>query len=260
VPEITLQGVPWPIGTGVVVYPRLSELVLPDMPPPGIVAVASGNVFSDRTLTFDVPYGSYWAIAPMTAGQRDYQYVGFDVPVPGPEFVQGPQGASGPAGPAGPQGAQGAQGVAGPAGPAGATINQAYGTFTSAYAALVFNTLTPGGLIPYGDPLAYVIDAGVRVLVRDPGVYAISAYVAGPNLATELRAAISFAATGPPSAIGNFQGFRKTDSTFPPGGGQRPQVVFTWIRNLTANDGFSVQAQCDVMPIVGNFTIARLGS
>lgn len=260
-PEITLNEVPWPIGTGVTVYQRRSDLVLPDMPPPGIPPDTSGIVYSDRTLTFDVSaYGSYWACAPMTPGQRDYQYVGFDVVAPGPEFIPGPQGAQGPTGPQGPQGQTGAAGAQGPAGPAGGTINSAYYTLASVagHAALSFAVLKPTLVTSHGDAAAYSIDAGNRVLVRDPGVYEIACAVFGPNTGTEVRMQFNFAASDQPSAIGNFYGMHVSPSLFP--SVQRPELHASWVRALAASDGVSIYCAADQMPLSGNLVIARVGA
>jgi hypothetical protein len=135
---VTLRNVPWPPGTLVEAFPRISEIVHPDMPPPGQQWVDQSNVLNDWTLPFGVPDpGQYWAVAPITPGGRDYRYVAFSAEAvnnqipgpPGPAGVQGnpgptgPQGPLGPTGPTGPQGTRGpfgAQGVPGPQGPAGA--------------------------------------------------------------------------------------------------------------------------------------------
>lgn len=260
-PEIQLNNVPWAPGTGVTAYPRRSDLVLPDMPPPGIFPDASGIVDNARTLSFDVSvYGSYWAIAPLTPGQRDYVYIGFDVVAPGPEFVAGPQGAQGPAGPTGPQGAQGATGAQGPAGPAGGTIDTAYYTLASVagHNALNFLALKPTLSNTHGDAGQYSVDVGNRVLVRDGGVYVITAAVFGPNDGAEIRMQFNFAASGQPSAIGNLYGMHVAPSAFP--SVQRPEAHASWVRTLAALDGVSVYCAADVMPLTGNLTIARIGS
>jgi hypothetical protein len=130
-----LTSVPWAPGDTVDAYARVSELVHPDMPPPGQPKLASATVQPDFTLSFDVANpGAYWAVGPLGGG---YRYVGFsaeavDQYIPGPQGPPGVQGNPGPTGPtgppgiAGPQGPQGirgpfgAQGVTGPQGPAGA--------------------------------------------------------------------------------------------------------------------------------------------
>jgi len=127
-PTTTLQLVPWAPGRAVPCYPRKSDLVLPDQPPPMIPATATATVASDQSLTYgpDLTPGEYWAIAELTPGQRDYRYVGFQmvapfIGVPGPTGPQGPQGSVGPAGPVGPNGPQGVPGPQGPGGPIGTT-------------------------------------------------------------------------------------------------------------------------------------------
>jgi hypothetical protein len=74
---ITLTLVPWPIASTVNAYPRVSDQILPDLPPTGVPVVDSAVVAADHSLSFDLPPGVYWAVAPLTAGQRDYRYVGF---------------------------------------------------------------------------------------------------------------------------------------------------------------------------------------
>jgi len=127
----TLTLVPWAPGTTVDAYPRVSDQILADMPPTGVPMVASEVVAADRSLLFDLPEGDYWAVAPMTPGQRDYRYVQFRSQIPladfipgppgpmGPQGYPGPQGERGPAGPTGATGPQGPQGVIGPQGPGG---------------------------------------------------------------------------------------------------------------------------------------------
>lgn len=260
-PEHELTDVPWAGGTAVTAYPKRSELMLPDMPPPGIAPDASGIVTTERTLTLDVSaYGSYWAVAPLTAGQRDYRYVAFDVVAPEPAYVPGPQGAQGPTGPQGPQGATGATGAQGPAGPAGGVLNSAYYTLASVagHTALNFQTLKPTLVTTHGDAAAFSIDAGNRVLVRDPGVYEIACAVFGPNTGSEIRMQFNFAASDPPSAIGNLYGMHVSPSLFP--SVQRPELHASWTRALAASDGVSVYAAADVMALTGNLVITRLGS
>lgn len=260
-PEITITDVPWPVGTGVTVYPRLSDLMLPDMPPPGIAPDTSGVVFSDKTVTFDVSaYGDYWAVAPMTPGQRDYQYVALTLAPPGPEYIAGPQGAQGPAGPQGPQGATGAAGAQGPVGPAGGVANAFYGSLASGggHAAQVYASLVPTQL-GYGDLSAFFIDGGNRILVRDGGLYLVNAAVFGPLAAQEVRMQLTFAATGQPGGIGTMVGVKPATSPFA-GGPVRPNVSLAFARQFTALDGVAVTAACDVMPISGNVTLARIGA
>jgi hypothetical protein len=128
---VTLTLVPWEIGVAVDAYPRRSDQVLSDMPPTGVGVAGSSSVLSDRSLTYNLPDGEYWAVAPITPGQRDYRYLAFvvatpDPSVPGPQGPQGPQGPSGPngnqglPGPTGASGPTGPQGVVGPQGPKGA--------------------------------------------------------------------------------------------------------------------------------------------
>jgi hypothetical protein len=117
-----LRLVPWQLGATVKAYPRVSEQVLPDLPPTGVPVLASAVVAADQTLTFDLPEGDYWAVAPLTPGQRDYRYVGFRSQIPLEDFIAGPPGPMGPQGYPGPQGqtgTQGAQGIQGPQGPTG---------------------------------------------------------------------------------------------------------------------------------------------
>jgi hypothetical protein len=95
-PNVTLANVPWPAGQTVDAYPRRSELRLPDGPPPGVAKETSAIVSAARTLAVTVAaYGEYWACAPLTPGQRDYQYVAFNADVPAPTQIAGPQGAQG---------------------------------------------------------------------------------------------------------------------------------------------------------------------
>jgi hypothetical protein len=72
-----MELVPWPSGTTVGAYLRKSDLRLPDGPPPGVPVSGSAVVATDQSLTFTLPEGSYWAIAPLTAGLRDYLYLSF---------------------------------------------------------------------------------------------------------------------------------------------------------------------------------------
>jgi hypothetical protein len=104
-PTTTLTLVPWAIGTTVKAYPRRSELKLPDMPPPMVASVATDVVDAEQSITFGpgLDPGEYWAIAPLTAGQRDYRYVGFSIEAPD-YYVPGPTGPQGLQGPPGPQG------------------------------------------------------------------------------------------------------------------------------------------------------------
>lgn len=260
-PEHELTDVPWAGGTGVTAYPRRSDLMLPDMPPPGVAPDTSGIVTSARTLTLNVSdYGSFWAVAPLTPGQRDYRYIAFDVVAPEPDYIAGPPGAQGPAGPQGPPGAQGDPGAQGPAGPAGGTINALYGTFASVagHNALAFANLHPTSVKTHGDAGAYSFDAGERILVRDPGFYAFSAVVFGQAATDEVRAQLSFAATGQPGGIGSFIGSRRAASAF--GAPSRPDVLLTFAREFVATEGFAVTAAADVMPLVGNFAIWRVGA
>lgn len=79
---IKLELVPWAVGRIVQAYPRKSDLILPDMPPPQIPAVASVVVAADQSLTFTLEAGVYWAIAPITEGGRDYRYLAFELDAP----------------------------------------------------------------------------------------------------------------------------------------------------------------------------------
>jgi hypothetical protein len=119
---VTLSSVPWPVDQPVDAYQRRSELVLPDMPPPGQAPLASSAVAADHTLSFDLGPGTYWAVAPLNGS---YRYIGFNaeaVPqyIAGPPGPVGPSGGSGPPGPPGLQGPQGPSGGTGGAGPIGA--------------------------------------------------------------------------------------------------------------------------------------------
>lgn len=70
-PDIHMDLTPWPVGTTVELYARVSELKLDDMPPPGLDPVATTMVAADSSVTFAaVPEGSYWAIAPINARYR----------------------------------------------------------------------------------------------------------------------------------------------------------------------------------------------
>jgi hypothetical protein len=130
-PVTRLLLVPWVVGTSVKAYPRKSDLILPDGPPPQIPSVQTVAVAADQSLTFgpNLDPGEYWAIAPLTPGQRDYRYVGFameppDYYVPGPTGPQGPQGSAGPQGPTGPAGPQGIPGPQGAIGPSGQAVQR----------------------------------------------------------------------------------------------------------------------------------------
>jgi hypothetical protein len=261
VPNVTLQNAPWPVGTTVIAYPRRSELKLSDGPPPGVAADATGNVAADKTLAFTVSaYGEYWACAPLTPGQRDYLYVAFNADAPAPTQIAGPQGAQGPAGQTGAQGPQGVAGAQGVAGPAGGVLNQAYFTLASVagHAAFVFATLKPTVVTTHGDPAAFSIDAGNRVLARDPGVYEIAFAVFTPNAGVEIRGQFNFAAGDPPSALGSFYGMHVSPSTFP--SVQRAELHASWTRALLASDGVSIYCAADLMPLTGNLVVTRLGS
>ena len=131
-PEVKLTLVPWDADTTVPAYPRVSEQILPDLPPTGVAPVTESVVSAGRSLTYDLPFGDYWAAAPLTDGLRDYRYVGFSVTRPddpmlipgppgpmGPMGYPGPQGSQGSEGPEGIQGSQGPQGIIGPQGPVG---------------------------------------------------------------------------------------------------------------------------------------------
>lgn len=259
-PNVTLRNVPWPIDTFVSAYPRLSELRLSDGPPPGVAAVDITAVNEAQELEFNVDYGEYWALAPLTPGQRDYLYVAFSAIADPPVFIPGPQGAPGPAGQTGPQGPQGQTGAQGPAGPAGAVLNSAYFTLASdvGHAALAFANLKPTVSTTHGDAAAFSVDAGNRVLVRDAGVYAISFAVFTPNAGTEIRGQFNFAAAGQPSGIGSLYGLRQSPSAFPTV--QRAELHASWERTLGANDGIAVYCAADLMPLTGNLVVTRLGS
>ena len=74
-----MELVPWAIGTNVSAYRRKSELMLADGPPPMIAPTQTAAVAADKSLTFAaIAAGEYWAIAPLTAGQRDYRYLQFN--------------------------------------------------------------------------------------------------------------------------------------------------------------------------------------
>lgn len=163
-PTTTLTLVPWAPGQQVKAYPKRSELVLPDQPPPQVPSVQTVAVASDQSLTFgpDLDPGEYWAIAELTPGQRDYRYVGFKMEppnyyVPGPTGPQGPQGFAGPQGPvgaAGVQGIPGPQGPPGPTGPQGKFTRILWGTQQAFGALAAINTLNGSVLVPVGSPFA----------------------------------------------------------------------------------------------------------
>lgn len=120
---IRLTDVPWKIGSDVDAYPRKSDQMLPDMPPTGVAKVDTDTVAPDQSLVYDLSDGAYWAVAPITPGQRDYRYVGFVVATPDTN-IKGDTGQTGPSGtpgPAGPQGLPGPQGPSGGIGPIGNT-------------------------------------------------------------------------------------------------------------------------------------------
>lgn len=76
---VVLTLVPWDAGRNVDAYPRRSELRLDDMAPPMIASAKLATVAPDRSLTFaGLAPGEYWAIAPITVGQRDYRYIAFN--------------------------------------------------------------------------------------------------------------------------------------------------------------------------------------
>jgi hypothetical protein len=260
-PNVTLANVPWPAGQTVDAYPRRSELRLPDGPPPGVAKESSAVVSPARTLVVTVAaYGEYWACAPLTPGERDYAYVAFNADVPAPTQIAGPQGAQGPAGATGPQGAAGAVGATGPAGPAGGVLNSAYFTLASVAGHLAYNfaALKPTVATTHGDAAAFSVDAGNRVLVRDPGIYEIAFAVFTPNAGAEIRGQFNFAAADPPSALGSFYGMHVSPSSFP--SVQRAELHANWTRALLASDGVSVYCAADLMPMTGNLVVTRLGS
>lgn len=77
--NVRLELVPWEIGTSVSAYRRKSELMVGDGPPPMVVPSVAVAVAADKSLTFaGLAPGEYWAIAPITAGQRDYRYLQFN--------------------------------------------------------------------------------------------------------------------------------------------------------------------------------------
>ena len=128
-PTTTLTMVPWAVGQSVKAYPRKSELMLPETPPPNVASVQTAVVASDQSVTFgpDLNPGGYWAIAELHPGQKDYRYLGFaieapDYYIPGPTGPQGPQGNAGPQGPTGPAGPQGIPGPQGAIGPSGQAV------------------------------------------------------------------------------------------------------------------------------------------
>jgi Collagen triple helix repeat (20 copies) len=161
-PTTTLTLVPWAPGQTVKAYPRKSELVLPEQPPPMVPSVQTVAVASDQSLTFgpDLNPGEYWAVAELHPGQRDYRYVGFSMEppnyyVPGPTGPQGPQGFAGPQGPVGAAGAQGIpgpQGVQGPTGPQGKFTRILWGAQQAVGALVAINSLNGSVLVPVGSP------------------------------------------------------------------------------------------------------------
>jgi hypothetical protein len=101
----------------------------------------------------------------------------------------------------GPQGRCGrCLGATGPAGPAGGVLNSAYFTLASVAGHLAYNfaALKPTVATTHGDAAAFSVDAGNRVLVRDPGVYEIAFAVFTPNAGAEIRGQFNFAAADPP--------------------------------------------------------------
>jgi len=161
-PYTVLTLVPWAIGQTVKAYPKKSDLMLPDMPPPQVPSVQQSIVASDQSLTFgpDLVPGEYWAIAELHPGQRDYRYVGFsldppDYYVPGPTGPQGPQGNAGPTGPVGATGAQGIpgpQGVQGPTGPQGKFTRILWGAQQAPGTIATIPGLNGSVLVPVGSP------------------------------------------------------------------------------------------------------------
>lgn len=182
-PEITLTDLPWPGGTGIMVYPRVSDLILPDMPPPGVTPDTSGIVAVDRTLLVDVSdYGSYWAIAPMTVGQRDYRYVSFDVvervgPFPGPQGPAGPQGTPGIDGHVGLQGPEGPPGVPQSIPQQRRPVTAPAGYVAGNYTAMAIGL--PSDL--HGSPGAFNRVGTDILTVQDAGVYLICANTVALN-------------------------------------------------------------------------------
>jgi hypothetical protein len=299
-PNVTLANVPWAAGQTVDVYPRRSELRLPDGPPPGVAKETSAIVSAARTLAVTVAaYGEYWACAPLTPGQRDYQYTSFNADVPAPTQIAGPPGPAGVAGPPGPPGLSwrgdwniaaayakgdavnygGASWGALTASPPGTippstpavwalladkgqqgnsgVISLCTANLTGNHLATQFGTLVVGALILVGNQNAFYTDAGNRVLVRTAGVYQMHVAIYGATAAMEVRGQLNFATGSVPFGIGTIRSVNRTDSAF--FGAQRPGALLSWLHEFQANDGFSVTAAADVMPMQGNLVIARLG-
>jgi hypothetical protein len=139
-------------------------------------------------------------------------------------------------------------------------LNSAYFTLASVagHAQYVFATLKPTVVTTHGDAAAFSVDAGNRVLVRDPGVYQVSFAVFTPNAGAEIRGQFNFAAGDPPSAIGSLYGTHVSPSSFP--SVQRAELHATWTRALLALEGVSVYCAADLMPLTGNLVVTRLGS
>lgn len=77
-PDVRLTNVPWPTGTNVGAYTRTSGTFVDSSKAPSGLAQTVA-VAADRSLTFSVPAGEYYAVALLGA---DYRYLSFNVSSP----------------------------------------------------------------------------------------------------------------------------------------------------------------------------------
>lgn len=259
-PTTTLTLVPWAPGQSVKAYPRKSELILPEQPPPQVASVQTVAVASDQSLTFgpDLNPGEYWAVAELHPGQQDYRYVGFkmeppDYYVPGPTGPQGPQGSAGPQGPVGAAGAQGIpgpQGVQGPTGPQGRGSRAVFAQSQGPGAIATIAGLTGYALLPMPSPLfpsqapsgAFDVAWNQNCMqVIQPGMYSFGFYVRALTAFTadQIVYAMVCARPGvPPSADGAYE-YARSDLR-PSAVNVSPTLTIACSRYCAANDFIAV--------------------
>lgn len=249
----TLRNVPWPIGAEVPVYPRISDQMLPDMPPTGVSAVAVGMVQETQILQFgDLPYGEYWACAPLTPGMRDFQYVGFGVVAPPPEWIPGPtgpQGIQGPVGPAGPVGPQGVQGTQ-------PQVPTAWVDLSSPVGQAVNVGANQNMIVKFtAGAAAYTIQGGGTLLVvTNAGIYAVTSWVRSGNGGAVCRHTMVFGTTAGIAGNPETQGVKGIAD-----GSNRVSSTSAVVRPLSAGSAINIVAISDVLPMVGGITIAKVG-
>ena len=167
---ITLKDVPWPVGSVVMFYPRISDQVLNDLPPTGVPDVFFAFVQPDGTLSIApqiLEDGQYWAAAPVTPGGRDYRWVGFGLTYEPPTQIPGPTG---------PTGAQGPTGNPQTVDQMRVNVNQPAGFVVGVFAKAVFSAP-----VRHGDAAQYTLQGtgNNTVKIRDAGVYYITAGTSG---------------------------------------------------------------------------------